>query len=98
MAKASWNGTVIAETDNGVIVEGNVYFPQESVNTAYLRESSTTTACPWKGTAHYYSVVVDGETNPDAAWYYPEPKDAASGPYSILEGHRGRKLEIVAMA
>jgi uncharacterized protein (DUF427 family) len=93
MAKASWNGTVIAETDNGVIVEGNVYFPQESVNTAYLRESSTTTACPWKGTAHYYSVVVDGETNPDAAWYYPEPKDAASNIKGHIAFWRGIEVE-----
>ena len=77
MTKAIWNGTVIAETDNGITVEGNVYFPPESVNRAYLSASSTNSACPWKGTAHYYSLVVEGETNPDAAWYYPEPKPAA---------------------
>ena len=77
MAKATWNGTTIAESDSGVVVEGNYYFPLDSVNQALLRDSATHTVCPWKGTASYYDVVVDGTVNKDAAWYYPAPKDAA---------------------
>jgi uncharacterized protein (DUF427 family) len=75
--KAIWNNTVIAESDDTVVVEGNHYFPLESVSNDYLQGSDTTSACPWKGTANYYSIVVDGESNADAAWYYAEPKDAA---------------------
>jgi uncharacterized protein (DUF427 family) len=75
--KAVWNGKVIADSDQTLVVEGNHYFPPVSVNREYLRESSTTTVCGWKGTARYYDLVVDGRTNPDAAWYYPSPKDAA---------------------
>ena len=78
MATASWNGTVLAESDDTVVVEGNHYFPREAVKDELLTESSRTSVCPWKGTASYYSVVVDGQTNADAAWYYPEPKDAAA--------------------
>jgi uncharacterized protein (DUF427 family) len=77
MARATWNGTVVAESDDIVVVEGNLYFPSESVDPSLLSESSTTSICPWKGTASYYSLVVDGQENPDAAWYYPEPKEAA---------------------
>ncbi|ETK30534.1 DUF427 domain-containing protein [Microbispora corallina] len=77
MAKATWNGAVIAESDDTVVVEGNHYFPREAVDASLLRESDTHTVCPWKGTASYYSIEVDGRTNADAAWYYPEPKDAA---------------------
>jgi len=69
---------VIAESDHCVVVEGNQYFPRDSVKREYLRDSSTHTVCSWKGTASYYDVVVDGKTNKDAAWYYPEPKDAAA--------------------
>jgi uncharacterized protein (DUF427 family) len=78
MAKATWNGTVIAQSDDTVMVEGNHYFPADSVHTEYLQPSDKTTICPWKGTASYYSLAVDGEVNPDAAWYYPQPKDAAA--------------------
>ena len=78
MATASWNGTVIAQSDDTVVVEGNHYFPRSAVSDGVLVESSKTSVCPWKGTASYFSVVVDGETNADAAWYYPEPKDAAA--------------------
>ena len=74
MARALWNGTVIAESDATVEVEGNQYFPPSSVERAYLRESSTHSVCPWKGTASYFDVVVDGEVNTDAAWYYPTPR------------------------
>jgi uncharacterized protein (DUF427 family) len=77
MPKATWNGQTIADSDDTVVVEGNYYFPRESVNADYLRESSTTSVCPWKGTASYVSLVVDGEENTDAAWFYPEPKPAA---------------------
>jgi uncharacterized protein (DUF427 family) len=75
--KAVWNGKVIAASDQTVVVEGNHYFPPDSVNPEYLRDSSTTTECGWKGTARYYDLVVDGRTNPGAAWYYPSPKEAA---------------------
>ena len=78
MATASWNGTVVAESDDIVTVEGNAYFPRAAVRDDVLRPSSTTTVCPWKGIASYYTLEVDGQTNPDAAWYYPEPKEAAA--------------------
>jgi uncharacterized protein (DUF427 family) len=78
MAIARWNGTVIAESDQTKVVEGNHYFPIDSVHQHYLRPSETTSVCPWKGTASYYTLRVDGSENKDAAWYYPEPKDAAA--------------------
>ena len=78
MAKASWQGTVIAESDRCQMVEGNYYFPPDAVVQQHLRPSATHTVCSWKGTASYYDVVVDGRVNADAAWYYPEPKAAAS--------------------
>ena len=79
MPKATWNGAVIAEADEDSVemVEGNVYFPPEAVSREFLKESKTHTICPWKGTASYYDVVVDGEVNKDAAWYYPVTKPAA---------------------
>ncbi len=76
--KAVWEGEVIAESENVVVVEGNHYFPPESVRKDYLKPSSTTTVCPWKGTASYYTVVIEGKENQDAAWYYPDPKEAAA--------------------
>lgn len=79
MAKAIWNGKVIAESDDTVIVEGNKYFPESSIKKEYFSESNTHTVCPWKGTASYYTITVDGSENPDACWYYPTPKDAARG-------------------
>jgi uncharacterized protein (DUF427 family) len=75
--KATWNGTVIAESNDTVVVEGNHYFPFDSVNQDVLAPSLHTSVCPWKGTASYYSLVVDGKTNDDAVWIYPEPKEAA---------------------
>jgi uncharacterized protein (DUF427 family) len=78
MARAIWNGTVIAESDQFEIVEGNVYFPPGAVKREVLRDSATHSTCPWKGEASYYTVVVDGKENKDAAWYYPAPKPAAS--------------------
>jgi len=79
MPKATWNGKVIAETDAAKtqLVEGNVYFPPDAVSKAYFKPSGTHTVCPWKGTCSYYDVVVDGQVNKDAAWYYPQTKDAA---------------------
>jgi uncharacterized protein (DUF427 family) len=77
MTRATWNGTTIAESDDTVVVEGNHYFPADSLDRSLIRESDTHTVCPWKGTASYYTLVVDGKENVDAVWYYPEPKDAA---------------------
>lgn len=78
MVEARWNGTLIAQSDDTVVVEGNHYFPAEAVDAALLRPSAKTTICPWKGTAHYHTLVVDGVENPDAAWYYREPKEKAA--------------------
>ena len=75
--KATWNGATIAESDDIVTVEGNAYFPADAVNKEYLKPSSQHSTCPWKGVASYYSLAVDGKENKDAAWYYPQPKDAA---------------------
>ncbi|MEY9161550.1 DUF427 domain-containing protein [Bradyrhizobium japonicum] len=83
MTVATWNGALIAQSDKTVVLEGNHYFPPESVNTQYLRQSATTSRCPWKGLANYYSLVVDGKTNDDAAWYYAEPSNAATA----IEGY-----------
>ncbi len=77
MVKAVWNGKTLADSSGSVIVEGNHYFPEEDVHMNMLRDSISTSSCHWKGTARYYNVVVDGETNVDAAWYYPDPKPAA---------------------
>ena len=77
MAKAVWNGQVLAESEKFETVEGNIYFPDETVKREFLRHSSTTSSCPWKGQARYYTIVVDGQENQDAAWYYPDPKPAA---------------------
>lgn len=76
--KAIWNDTVIAESDDTVVVEGNHYFPLAAVNADYLVASDTTSTCPWKGTASYYTLEAGGQRNPDAAWYYAEPKPAAA--------------------
>jgi uncharacterized protein (DUF427 family) len=78
MARALWNGKVLAQSDKFEIVEGNVYFPPEAIDRQYFKASPTTTECSWKGTAHYYTVAVEGTENKDAAWYYPAPKDAAA--------------------
>ena len=75
--KAIWNGTTLAESNATVVVEGNHYFPRDSVKKEFFRESDAHTTCPWKGLASYYDVVVDGKVNKDAAWYYPEPSEAA---------------------
>lgn len=77
MAKAIWNDKIIAESDDTIIVEGNHYFPRDAVNAEFIVDSAKNTVCPWKGVASYYSIVVDGSENRDAAWYYPNPSDAA---------------------
>ncbi len=81
--KAIWNNEVIAESDETVVVEGNHYFPLHSVNETFLKQSDTTTVCPWKGTANYYHLSVNGNENLNAAWYYEQPKEAAQE----IDGH-----------
>lgn len=93
MAKAMWNGVVIAESDDLVEVEGNQYFPMDSLNKDYFAGSSTSTHCPWKGDAKYFSIEVEGKTNEDAAWYYPEPKEAARNITNRVAFWRGVKIE-----
>lgn len=95
MPQARWNGVVIAEApaDQVEVVEGNVYFPREAVDERYLQSSETRTTCPWKGTASYYHVVVDGQENRDAAWYYPEPSDQARGIADRIAFWRGVQVE-----
>ncbi len=75
--EAIWNDQVIAHSDRTVVVEGNHYFPRDDVDTSLLVKSPTTSECPWKGTAHYYTLDLEGDRNEDAAWYYPEPRPAA---------------------
>lgn len=94
MAKAVWNGTVIAESPAYETVEGNIYFPPDALKREYIQPSDTHTVCPWKGTASYYDVVVNGKTNRDACWYYPSAKDAAKN----IEGYFAfwRGVEVTA--
>lgn len=91
--KAIWNNKIIAESNDTIVVEGNHYFPKDSVNEEYLTSSNTNTTCPWKGKASYYSLNVDGEVNKDAAWYYPEPYDAASHIKGRVAFWKGVKVE-----
>ena len=93
MAKATWKGTVLAESDRCEIVEGNYYFPPDAVAREHFRDSATHTTCPWKGTASYFDVVVNGETNKDAAWYYPQPKEAAGRIKDHVAFWRGVQVE-----
>ena len=94
MARAVWNGSVIAESTETRDLEGNTYFPHESVLLEYFQDSTTTTICDWKGIAHYFHIVVEGKTNTDGAWYYPDPKPAAD----LIKGHvafcRGVIIEV----
>jgi uncharacterized protein (DUF427 family) len=87
--KATWHGATLAESDETVVVEGNHYFPPDSLRREHFRESETHSTCPWKGEASYYDVVVDGEINRDAAWYYPETKPAADEIESYVAFWRG---------
>ncbi|MCH7972578.1 MAG: DUF427 domain-containing protein [Bacteroidetes bacterium] len=93
MAKAIWNGKIIAESNEYEIVERNIYFPAQSVKKEFLRSSDMHTVCPWKGTANYYDVVVDGQVNKDAAWYYESPSDAASNIKGHIAFWKGVKIE-----
>ena len=95
--RATWNGTVLAESDDTVVVEGNHYFPVEDVSLEHFRPSETHTTCHWKGLASYYDVVVDGKDNRDAAWYYPEPSQAAEKIKGRIAFWRGVKVEPVAV-
>ena len=91
--KATWKGAVLAESDETVVVEGNHYFPADSIKREHFRESGAHTTCPWKGEASYYDVVVGGEVNADAAWYYPAPKDAAKQIKDRVAFWRGVRVE-----
>ena len=93
MARATWNGTVLAESERTVVVEGNHYFPPEAVRREHLRDSATHTVCGWKGTASYYDVEVGGQVNKDAAWYYPEPKPAAANIKGYIAFWKGVRIE-----
>jgi uncharacterized protein (DUF427 family) len=91
--KATWNGAVIAESDDTVVVEGNHYFPPAAIKPEHFRPSETHTVCGWKGTASYYDVVVNGEVNKDAAWYYPETKEAADNIRGYVAFWKGVRVE-----
>jgi uncharacterized protein (DUF427 family) len=93
MPKALWNGAILAESDRCEVVEGNQYFPPDSIKSEYFQESNTHTSCPWKGQASYYNIVVEGEVNKDAAWYYPNVKDAAKQIKGYVAFWRGVKVE-----
>ncbi len=94
MPKAVWNGAVLAESDQCVVVEGNQYFPPDSINRDYFQESNTHTTCGWKGVASYYNIVVEGQVNKDAAWYYPDAKSAAKNIEGYVAFWRGVKVEV----
>jgi len=91
--KAIWNGEVNAESDETVVVEGNHYFPPSSIKKEFFKETTTHTVCPWKGTASYYSLEVNGEENKDAAWYYPEAKELAKNIENYVAFWNGVKVE-----
>ncbi|MCT7986335.1 DUF427 domain-containing protein [Laspinema sp. A4] len=94
MPKAIWNGAILAESDRCEVVEGNQYFPPDSIKSEYFQESNTHTNCPWKGQASYYDIVVEGQVNKDAAWYYPNVKDAAKQIKGYVAFWRGVKVEV----
>ena len=91
--KAVWQDAVIAESDDTIVVEGNHYFPPEAINREHFKASDKHTTCPWKGEASYYDVVVEDQTNKDAAWYYPEPKEAAGQIKDYIAFWKGVKVE-----
>jgi uncharacterized protein (DUF427 family) len=90
--KAIWKNQVIAESDNTIVIEGNHYFPPQSVNKEFLTATDTVTTCPWKGKASYYTISLNGETNKDAAWYYAEPKEAAKQIKNYIAFWKGVKV------
>lgn len=91
--KAIWNGAVLAESDKTIVIENNHYFPSDSVKKEFIRESATHTVCSWKGTASYFDVAVGGEVNKDAAWYYPDVKDAAKEIKNYVAFWKGVKVQ-----
>ena len=91
--KATWNNATIAESDKTIVIEGNHYFPPDTITSEHLQPSDKHSTCPWKGEASYYDVVVNGEVNKDAAWYYPEPKAAAAEIKGYIAFWRGVKVE-----
>ena len=93
MPRAVWNGVTLAETDASVVVEGNHYFPPTSIHEEYFRKSEAQTVCGWKGEARYYHVFADGQTNHDAAWYYPEPQPAAAAIRDRVAFWKGVQVE-----
>lgn len=93
MTKASWNGSVIAESSECELVEGNYYFPPSSIKKEFFKNSETKTVCSWKGEARYYTLSVEGSENKDAAWYYPSPKDAAKNIAGYIAFWKGVKVE-----
>jgi uncharacterized protein (DUF427 family) len=93
MAKATWNGVTLAESDHCEMIEGNVYFPPDALDRQYFQDSNTHTTCSWKGTASYYTVVVNGQENKDAAWYYPDPKAKAQNIKGHIAFWRGVSVE-----
>jgi len=90
--KAIWANTIVAESNDTVLIEGNHYFPPQSMRGQYFQPSTTHTTCPWKGVASYYTLKVGGESNPDAAWFYPEPKEAARAIRNYVAFWRGVKI------
>ncbi|MDH3710626.1 MAG: DUF427 domain-containing protein [Cyclobacteriaceae bacterium] len=92
--KAIWNDQVLAESDQTIVIEGNHYFPPDSVKWEFFEKSDTHSVCPWKGQASYHHVMVNGQNNPDAAWYYPDPKEAAKGFKDYIAFWKG--VEVVA--
>jgi len=93
MTTASWNGVTIAESNKTIVIEGNHYFPPDSVHREFLKPSMATSYCPWKGTARYYSITVHGKSNEGAAWYYPEPSSAAASIKDHVAFWKGVRVE-----
>jgi uncharacterized protein (DUF427 family) len=93
MAKAIWNGKILAESNDTIVIEGNHYFPPESINRDYFQDSNTHTTCPWKAKASYYNIVDNGDTNKDAAWYYPHPSNMVSEIKDYVAFWRGVNIE-----
>ena len=91
--KAIWNGEVLAESDDTIVIEGNHYFPETSLKKEFITESNTHTVCPWKGTASYYSLSVNGKDNPDAVWFYPTPSELAKGIKNRVAFWKGVQVE-----
>lgn len=93
MAKATWNGVILAQSDRTIVVENNYYFPPDSIDRQYFTDSNTHTTCGWKGLCSYYNVEVNGQVNKDAAWYYPTPKEAAQNIAGYVAFWKGVKVE-----